>query len=69
MAQLAAARSTRPDPLAELRLRFRNALRPGVATIVNAVPGEESEDDQRFDLAVRAEDVDLVTGSAHVRIG
>ena len=69
MAQLAGAASTRPDPLAELRLRFRTALRPGVATSVTATPGDFSDGQQRMDLAVKADDVDLVTGSAQVRVG
>jgi hypothetical protein len=70
MAQLAAATSSRPDPLAELRMRFRTALRPAVATTVTGSIGGGSTDDlARIDLAVRADDVDLVTGHATVRGG
>ena len=69
ISQLAAAASTRPDPLTELRLRFRNALRPGVATEVTAASGETVEAVQRIDLAVTAADVDLVTATAHARVG
>lgn len=68
ISQLAAAASQRPDPLSELRLRFRNALRPGVAAVVTAAAGETSEGIQRIDLAVKAQDVDLVTATAHVRV-
>ncbi len=69
MSQLAAATSGRPDPLAELRLRFRTALRPGVATrVAGTVAGEAADGLQRIDLAVSAETVDLVTGHATVRV-
>ena len=68
MTQLAAATSSRPDPLAELRLRFRAALRPAVATTVRGViNGEPVDGVERVDLAVVAEDVELVTGHATVR--
>ncbi|NND03622.1 MAG: hypothetical protein HKN91_12625 [Acidimicrobiia bacterium] len=69
ISQLAASASTRPDPLTELRLRFRNALRPGVAAAVTADPGEVHDDVQRVDLAVSADGVDFVTATAHVRVG
>jgi acyl dehydratase len=70
MSQLAAATSARPDPLAELRLRFRTALRPGVAARVSAmVAGENDGGEQRVDLELTADDVDLVTGHAIVRMG
>jgi len=69
MAQLAAATSRRSDPLGELRLRFRTALRPGVATaVVGTVSGESVDGIDRIDLAVRADDVELVTGHATVRM-
>lgn len=69
MAQLAAATSLRPDPLAELRLRFRAAMRPAVATTVRGMIAAEPADAlQRVDLAVIAEDVELVTGHATVRV-
>ena len=70
MAQLAAAVSSRPDPLGELRLRFRTAMRPALATVVRGVIGGDSaEDVERVDLAVVAGDVELVTGHATVRTG
>jgi len=68
MSQLAAATSARPDPLAELRLRFRTALRPAVAAAVSGmVAGQPEADEQRIDLSVSADGVDLVTGHATVR--
>jgi len=70
MSQLAAATSTRPDPLADLRLRFRNALRPAVAAkVTGTVAGRPRDELERIDLAVVAEGVDLVTGHATVRLG
>ena len=70
MSQLAAAVSPRPDPLGELRIRFRTAMRPGVATSVRGAIGTDStEDIERVDLAVVAGDVELVTGHATVRTG
>lgn len=69
IAQLASAYSDRPDPLAELRLRFRNALRPGVATTVTAMAGDSDDGRRRVDLAVVADGVDMVTAAAHVRTG
>ena len=70
MSQLAAATSQRPDPLAELRLRFRTALRPAVAAAVTGmVAGEPDAGEQRIDLSVSADGVDLVTGHATVRTG
>ncbi len=70
MAQLAAARSSRPDPLAELRLRFRAAMRPAISSTVRGViNGEPADGLERVDLAVVADDVELVTGHATVRVG
>jgi acyl dehydratase len=70
MAQLAAATSSRPDPLAELRLRFRAAMRPAISsTVKGVVNGERVDGLERVDLAVVAEDVELVTGHATVRVG
>ena len=70
MTQLAAATSPQPDPLADLRLRFRAALRPAIATTVRGViNGEPVDGVERVDLAVVAEDVELVTGHATVRVG
>lgn len=69
MAQLAAAQTTRPDPLAEMRLRFRTALRPGVATQVTGIQGDVVDGLRRVDLAVVANGVELVTGTAQVRVG
>jgi acyl dehydratase len=67
-AQLAASTSHRADPLAELRLRFRSALRPGVATLVTGKAGDGwGSGVNRVDLAVSAGGVDLVTGHATVR--
>ena len=69
MSQLAAATSARTDPLAELRLRFRTALRPGVSTrVVGTVAGKPVDGIERIDLSVAAENVDLVTGHATVRV-
>ena len=69
MSQLAAATSSRTDPLAELRLRFRVALRPGVAASVVGTVSEADGDVDRIDVSLLADDVDLVTGHATVRRG
>ncbi|MCP3976607.1 MAG: hypothetical protein GY720_19145 [bacterium] len=69
MSQLAAATTERLDPLAELRLRFRTALRPAVSTkVTGTIAGEPTGGIERVDLAVSAEAVDLVTGHATVRV-
>jgi len=69
MAQLATATSSRPDPLVELRLRFRAAMRPAVAAAVRGViNGETADGIERVDLAVVADGFDLVTGHATVRV-
>ncbi len=68
MTQLAAATTNRPDPLAELRLRFRTALRPAVATQVAGVVAAAADAGKaRVDLTVIAAGVELVTGHAVVR--
>ena len=67
MAQLAAATSRRPDPLADLRLRFKSALRPAVATTVGGVVTGSEGGISSVDLAVAAGGAELVTGRASVR--
>lgn len=68
MSQLAAATSPRPDPLAELRIRFRTALRPAVAaSVTGMVVGDLEAGQHRIDLTVGAAGVDLVTGHATVK--
>jgi len=67
MSQLAAATSPRPDPLQQMRLRFRNALRPAAAATVHGRIAADSP--SRVDLVVKAGEADIVTGHATVRIG
>lgn len=67
--QLAAATSARPDPLAELRLRFRKALRPAVPSTVGGVVESEEAGRPMIALTVKAGEDDLVTGRAIVRAG
>lgn len=66
--QAAVAATTRPDPLAQLRLRFRNPLLPARQARIGGEVRRSApaEADMRF--AVTAEGVELVTASALVRL-
>ncbi len=67
--QIAAATSRRPDPLAELRLRFRNPLRPAAAATVSGQVASVDDETAALELSVTAGDTELVTGRATVRNG
>ncbi len=69
MAQLAAATASRPDPLQELKLRFKNALRPGISASVSGVVGDRQNAGTSVALAVAADGAPLATGRAIVREG
>ena len=70
LAQLAGSTSQRPDPLAELRLRFRSALAPAVQAVATGTVRDTNDDGcQRIDLTLGAGEADLVTGHATVRSG
>ena len=68
-AQLASATSGRPDPLSKLRLRFKNALRPGVSTRVSGHVAESGNGASTISLSITAGDTELVSGSATVKDG
>jgi acyl dehydratase len=65
LSRLAAAVTERPDPLAEMRLRFRSALFP--AEVAVATGTADGDDPTRLALTLRRGDDDLVTASAVVR--
>ncbi len=67
LARMAAATSSLADPLAEMRLRFRNALRPGVPAVISGTVEDAADDHVRLGLALRTGDIDLVTATATVR--
>lgn len=52
-----------PFPLESMRLRFKQALRPGVAAEIVG----ESQGDNRLTLSLRAGEADLVTADARLR--
>jgi acyl dehydratase len=60
--QAAARHTVGPHPLAEMQLRFRRPLRPGVAAGISGAAGR----DGRFDLALSAGDTTLVSATARV---
>ncbi len=62
-----ACSGVRTDPLAELRLRFRAALAPGEAAVVDCNGDEPVDGMVAVSLALRRGDSDLVTGSGLVR--
>ena len=66
-AQLAAATTGRPDPLADLRLRFKNALRPAVAATVSGTVESAEDGLATVILSVRTQQTELVSGRATVR--
>ena len=70
-AQAAAGLSARPDPIAHMKLRFRNALRPGVqAEVVGTIRDIAPDDaDCQVGLKVVAADTPLVTATCVARLG
>ena len=66
-AQLAAATTGRPDPLADLRLRFKNALRPAVAATVSGTVEPADDGLATVILSLRTPQTELVSGRATVR--
>lgn len=69
--QIAAAVSNRPDPLAHIKLRFRNPLRPGAAATIDGSFKDMAEDgaDAQATLQVSSADGSLVTAQCVVRLG
>ncbi|MEA2002175.1 MAG: MaoC/PaaZ C-terminal domain-containing protein [Actinomycetota bacterium] len=68
--QASAAISPRPDPIAHIKLRFRNALLPAVQSRVSGQVRDIAEDgtDARVTLAVTDDDQQLVTAQCVVRL-
>jgi acyl dehydratase len=70
VAQLAAAGGAeRPDPLEDLRLRFRAPLPPGSPAVVGGAVEERDEERATVKVAIHHRDEALVTGRATVRMG
>jgi acyl dehydratase len=69
--QAASAVSSRPDPIAHAKLRFRNPLRPAVQASISGMVGDVAPDeaDAQVKLKVSSAEHDLVTGSCVVRLG
>lgn len=59
-----------PAPVAKIKVRFRSSLAPAVAAVVESVVADLSPDGADVQLTVRvvADDADVVTGSAMVRV-
>ena len=70
LAQQASAFGTGPRPIATIKARFRSALRPAEAARVEATVKAVDMDDREASIGLRlsAGDVDIVTGSAVVRL-
>jgi hypothetical protein len=68
--QIAAGASNRPDPLAHIKLRFRNPLRPAAPATVSGVLKDMAEDqaDAQLTLHVSSADQSLVTAQCVVRL-
>jgi len=64
LAQLAVATADGDAPLAEMRLRFRNALRPAVVATAGGTIASVSAGAATLDLALRRGETDLVTAQA-----
>ena len=58
--QSVAALSSRPDPLASAKLRFRNPLRPGVTAVVESVMEDSSDGTRVARSTLTAGEVELV---------
>lgn len=68
--QIASGCSSRPDPLAHIKLRFRNPLRPAAQATVTGTFKDVSADtaDAQVSLEVSASDLSLVTAQCVVRL-
>lgn len=68
--QAAAAISARPDPIAHMKLRFRNPLRPSAQATVSGVIRDRAADDNdaQLTVAVTSNDVQLVTAGCIARL-
>ena len=68
--QTATAVSTRPDPIANIKLRFRNPLRPGAPAEVLGQMKEADSDgaDAQLTLAVTSDGKQLVTAVCAARM-
>lgn len=67
LAQLAAATTPGDAPLAEMKVRFRNALRPARAAIAAGAVDSVAGGSRSLQLALRDGDIDLVTARAVTR--
>jgi len=70
LAQQACSFVPGPAPIEALKVRFRSALRPGASARVEATVVDASASDRTARLALRlvADDRDVVTGTAVVRL-
>jgi acyl dehydratase len=70
LAQQASAFGAGPAPIATIKARFRSALRPAEATRIEATVKTVATDDREASIGLRlsAGDVEIVTGSAVVRL-
>jgi acyl dehydratase len=68
--QVASSVSPRPDPLAHLKIRFRNPLRPGESAHVSGRVGDVAPDDRdcQISLEVARGDEKLVTAAGVLRL-
>ena len=68
--QSAAGISARPDPIAHIKLRFRNSLPPAAPAEVTGHVKDIAQDDAdaQLALAVSSGDSQLVTGQCVVRL-
>jgi len=71
MIQHAVSMATGPAPMAEVKVRFRSALRPAVAATVETAVRRAIPEGDDADLALRliADGADVVTGTATIRLG
>jgi len=67
VAQLAAGATSRPDPLAELTVRYRDPLYPADQVVVAGEAREPEEGMRRLDITVSAGERTPVTGRVIVR--
>ena len=68
--QAVAMLSTRPDPIAHAKIRFRNALRPGEQAEANARVGDIAADggDCQVPMVIASGETKLVTGLCVARL-
>ncbi len=69
LTQVAATGSPAPDPLAEIKVRFRSALRPAQAATITAECVDVSNGVAAVTLRLGTDGEDLVNASSSVRIG